>query len=138
MPAPVTRTVDHVDHYHGTPVADPYRWLEDAVSEETKAWVEEQNTHTHGILQTLSGRSEWLQRLRTLWNYERFGIPARVGNLYLLTHNSGLQNQSVLLVSSSPTGAPGESGTRVLLDPNTLSDDGTVALAGASSSPGGQ
>ncbi|MFM7322732.1 MAG: prolyl oligopeptidase family serine peptidase [Armatimonadota bacterium] len=138
MPAPVSRTVDQVDLHHGITVPDPYRWLEDAVSEETRAWVEAQNAHTHGILRTLSGRDEWLGRLRSLWNYERFGIPTRVGANYLLTHNSGLQNQAVLLVSTEPSSGPGESGTRVLLDPNTLSDNGTVALAGASASPDGK
>jgi len=138
MPAPGTRTVDQVDLHHGVEVADPYRWLEDAISEETKAWVETQNEHTFGILRTLSGRDQWLDRLRTLWNYERFGIPTRVGANYLLSHNTGLQNQAVVLVATTPSSGPGESGVRVLLDPNTLSDDGTVALAGAGTSPDGR
>jgi len=122
---PATRKAEQVDDYHGTKVADPYRWLEDDNSAETKAWVEAENKVTAAFLDAVPERAAIRERLTKLWNYERFGVPQRQGGRYFFTRNSGLQNQRVLYVAESPDAPP-----RVLLDPNTLSADGTVALAG--------
>jgi prolyl oligopeptidase len=123
-PSPETRKVDQVDDYHGTKVPDPYRWLEDLDSPETAAWIEAQNEVTFDYLRQIPSRDAIRQRLTTLWNYERFGVPFEQGNRYFYTHNSGLQNQPVLYVAPALR-AEG----RVLLDPNALSPDGTVALS---------
>ena len=125
LPYPVARKVDQVDEYHGVKVADPYRWLEDDNSEETKAWVEAENKVTFAYLDAIPEREKIKERLTQLWNYERFGVPANEGGRYFFTHNSGLQNQRVLYVAEKLDAAP-----RVLLDPNTLSTDGTVAMSG--------
>jgi len=122
---PKAKTVDQVDDYHGTKVADPYRWLEDTDSPDTKAWVEAENKLTFGYLNQIPYRGAIRDRLLKLWNYERFTVPEKEGSRYFYQHNTGLQNQNVLLVAESLTAEP-----RVLLDPNTLSSDGTVALAG--------
>ncbi|MBW3599329.1 MAG: prolyl oligopeptidase family serine peptidase [Planctomycetes bacterium] len=122
---PQTKTVDHVDDYHGEKIADPYRWLEDPDSDDTRAWVGAQNKVTFGYLEKLPQREPIRKRLTELWNYERYGLPRRRQERYFFTRNDGLQNQSVLYVSE---GLEGE--TRALIDPNTLSEDGTVALAG--------
>jgi prolyl oligopeptidase len=122
---PVTRTTNVVDNYHGTEVTDAYRWLEDDNSAETKAWVEAQNRITYGYLETLPLRAPLKQRMTALYNFERFGVPSRQGGRYFFQKNDGLQNQSVLYVAESLDAAP-----RVLLDPNTLTADGTVALKG--------
>ncbi len=123
---PVSRKGDVVEDYHGTQVADPYRWLEDADAPETRQWVEAQNALTFGYLEKLPARGRLEARLTELWNYEKYGIPSREGSRYVFTKNDGLQNQSVLYVADSLEAEP-----RVLLDPNTLSQDGTVALTGA-------
>lgn len=130
---PPTRKMDHIDDYFGTKVADPYRWLEDADSPETKAWVEAQNRVTFGFLSAIPGRDRILARLTRLLDYEKFGMPYKEGGRYFFTRNSGLQNQSVLYVAESLSD-PG----RVLLDPNTLSKDGTVALSGTGVSHDGK
>jgi prolyl oligopeptidase len=130
---PITRKGDQVDNYHGTQVADPYRWLEDPDSEETKAWVEAQNQVTFGYLKEISVREKIQQRLTQLWNYERYEIPFKEGNSYFYLKNDGLQNQSVLYTLKSLDGEP-----TVLLDPNKLSEDGTVALSGLSISKDGK
>ncbi len=134
---PQTRTVDQVDDYHGTPVADPYRWLEDPNSDETQAWVSAQNEVTFGYLQGLTERPGIQQRLTEVWNYERYGIPFKrtsdQGTRYFYFKNDGLQNQSVLYTQPSL-----EAEARVLLDPNTLSEDGTVALSGLALSEDGR
>jgi prolyl oligopeptidase len=122
---PATRTTNVVDDYHGTPVADPYRWLEDDNSAETKAWVEAQNQVTFGHLETLPLRAPLKSRLTALYNFERYGVPFQQGGRYFFSKNDGLQNQAVLYVADSLDAAP-----RVLLDPNTLTADGTVALKG--------
>ena len=122
---PAARKSDQVDDYHGVKVADPYRWLEDDNSEETTAWVEAENKVTFAYLSAIPQREEFKERLTKLWNYERFGVPEHQGGRYFFTHNSGLQNQRVLFVADKLESKP-----RMLLDPNTLSTDGTVALAG--------
>ena len=124
---PKAKTVDQVDDYHGTKVADPYRWLEDADSPDTKAWVQEEDKLTFAYLEKIPYRGAIRDRLLKLWNYERFTTPEQENGRYFYQHNNGLQNQNVLLVAESLNAEP-----RVLLDPNTLSSDGTVALAGAS------
>jgi len=122
---PKAKTVDQVDDYHGVKVADPYRWLEDTDSADTRAWVEAENKLTFSYLDKIPYRGTIRERLLKLWNYERFSAPEQEGGRYFYQHNSGLQNQSVLFVTDSLNGQP-----RQLLDPNTLSSDGTVALAG--------
>ena len=121
---PATRKGEVVDDYHGTKIADPYRWLEDDNAPETKAWVAEQNKVTFGYLEAIAQRNEFKQRLQKLWNYERFGIPSKHGGRYFFSRNSGLQNQSVLYMAESLGAEP-----RELLNPNLLSTDGTVSLS---------
>lgn len=131
-PYPVTRQVHQVDVYHGIPVADPYRWLEDDNARETQEWVQAQNLVTFGYLNRIPQRAALHDRLTALWNYERYSAPSKRGGRYFFSKNDGLQNQSVLYVAESLEAAP-----RVLLDPNTLSPDGTVALSGATVSEDG-
>jgi prolyl oligopeptidase len=130
---PKAKTVDQVDDYHGTKVADPYRWLEDTDSAATHEWVEAENKLTFSYLDQIPYRSAIRDRLLKLWNYERFTVPEQQGGRYFYQHNDGLQNQNVLLVAESLNAEP-----RVLLDPNTLSSDGTVALAGSALSDDGK
>ncbi len=120
---PSTRRADVVDEYHGVKVADPYRWLEDDNSPETKAWVDAENAVTFGYLRRIPERGAIRARLTKLWNYERYGVPVKQGGRYFFTKNDGLQNQAVLYTLTSLDATPA-----VLLDPNTLSADGTVAL----------
>jgi prolyl oligopeptidase len=121
---PATRQSDHVDDYHGTKVADPYRWLEDLDSPETRAWVEAQNEVTFGFLSQIPAREKIRRRLTDLWNFERFTLPVKRGGRYFYTRNDGLQNQNAVFVLERLDGQP-----RLLLDPNTFSSDGTIALA---------
>ena len=121
-----------VDDYHGTRVADPYRWLEDPDSPETRAWVEAENKVTFAFLESIPGRAKIKERLTKLWNYEKFGIPRKEGARYFWSRNTGLQNQAVYYVAEGLEAEP-----RVLIDPNTLSSDGTVALAGLSTTQDG-
>ena len=114
---------DQVDDYHGEKVADPYRWLEDVDSAQTKTWVEAENKLTFGYLEHIRQRAAIKERLTQLWNFERFGLPVKRGGKYFYTRNDGLQNQAVLYVADSLEGEP-----RVLIDPNTLIADGTAAL----------
>ncbi|PZO22328.1 MAG: S9 family peptidase [Leptolyngbya foveolarum] len=130
---PSTRKADQTDTYHGVKVADPYRWLEDPNAEETQRWVEAQNEVTFGYLNQLSGREKLNSRLTELWNYERYGTPFKRGNRYFYYKNDGLQNQSVLYTLPTLEAEP-----VVLLDPNTLSEDGTVALGGMAISENAQ
>ncbi len=123
---PQTRKDDTVDEYFGVKVADPYRWLEDDNSDETAAWVKAQNRVTEHYLKHLPARAGLKTRLRELCDYERVGLPSRENNgKWYWFRNNGLQNQSVFYEADAPDGEP-----RVLLDPNTLSEDGTVALKG--------
>lgn len=134
LPYPETRQDGAVkDTYFGAEVADPYRWLEDDNSEETKAWVKAQNEVTFGYLEKLPKRAEIRERLEKLWNYERFGVPFEEGGRWFFSRNSGLQNQSVLYVADAPEAEP-----RLLLDPNTLSKDGTTSLTETAPSPDGK
>jgi prolyl oligopeptidase len=130
---PASKKVDQTDNYHGTVIADPYRWLEDANSADTKAWVEAENKVTQAYLGQIPAREAIRQRLTKLWNYERYSVPAREGGRYFYSRNDGLQNQAVLYTMKSLTDTP-----RVLLDPNTLAADGTVALSGTEVSPDGK
>jgi prolyl oligopeptidase len=130
---PATQTVKQVDNYHGTAVADPYRWLENPDTAETKAWVEAQNTVTFDYLKTIPQRQQIQARLTELWNYEKYGMPFKRGDRYFYYKNDGLQNQSVLYTLTQLDGEP-----QVLLDPNSLSADGTVALSSISISDNGQ
>jgi prolyl oligopeptidase len=122
-----------VDIYHGQPVPDPYRWLEDLDSERTRAWIEAQNRLTFDYLQRIPARQRLLERLTQLWNYEKYSQPFKEGGRYFYFKNDGLQNQSVLYTQESL-----EAEARVLLDPNTLSEDGTVALSGIAISRDGR
>ncbi|MCX7896104.1 MAG: prolyl oligopeptidase family serine peptidase [Thermoanaerobaculum sp.] len=130
---PATKKVPVVDDYHGVKVADPYRWLEELDSADTRAWVEAQNRVTFHFLEQIPLRQQIRQRLQELWNYERFSTPFRRGSYYFFFHNSGLQPQSVLYVTHDLRGTK-----RVLIDPNQLSSDGTVALSGLSPSLDGR
>ncbi|KRB96518.1 prolyl endopeptidase [Duganella sp. Root198D2] len=130
---PASKKIDQQDNYHGTMVADPYRWLEDANSDETKAWVVEQNKVTQSWLGQIPEREAIKARLTRLWNYERYGVPSKKGGRYFYSRNDGLQNQAVLYTAKTLSETP-----RVLLDPNTLAADGTVALAGTAVSPNGK
>ena len=114
-----------VDDFHGTQVSDPYRWLEDPDSDETMKWVDAENAITRKYIDSFSGRDKLQQRMTEIWNYERYSTPYRKGEYYIYTKNDGLQNQSVMYVQKSLDGE-----ARVLIDPNTFSDDGTVALSG--------
>ena len=130
---PATKKVEQTDDYHGTKISDPYRWLEDDNSSETKAWVEAQNKVTFGYLNGIPERAKIKARLTELWNYEKYSAPSEKGGKYFYSKNDGLQNQSVFYVATSTT----DKG-RVLLDPNKLSTDGTIALSGLSISDDGK
>lgn len=132
---PETKKVEVSDDYHGTKVADPYRWLEESVktNAEVAAWVEAQNKLTFGYLEQIPERETIKKTLTDLWNYEKYSAPFKVGGRYFYTYNNGLQNQSVLYTMDKLDGE-----ARVLLDPNTLSADGTVAIAGMAISDNGR
>jgi prolyl oligopeptidase len=130
---PVARKSDQVDEYHGVKVSDPYRWLEDLDSEETRNWVEAENKLSFSFLEAIPARTAIKERLTKLWDFEKYGVPFKEGSRYFYTRNSGLQNQSVLYTVTSLNGEP-----KLVLDPNTLSSDGTVALSGMQLSNGGK
>ena len=121
---PDARKSDVVDDYHGTRVADPYRWLEDPDSPESRAWIEAQNRLTEAYLAAIPARATIRDRLTKLWNYPKYGAPFRKAQRYFFFKNDGLQNQSVLYKQVSLTADP-----ETLLDPNLLSQDGTVAIS---------
>lgn len=120
---PETKKGDVTDDYHGTVISDPYRWLEDDKSDETAAWVEAQNKVTFGYLEQIPFRENIKNRLTEIWDYPKYSVTFKKGNRYFYFKNEGMQNQSVLYVQESLEDEP-----RVLLDPNTLSEDGTVSL----------
>ncbi|MBR0177506.1 MAG: S9 family peptidase, partial [Bacteroidales bacterium] len=122
-----------IDDYFGTKVADPYRWLENDTSAETAQWVKEQNEVTQDYLSHIPFRSALKDRLTQLVNYERYSMPSKKHGRYIYSKNDGLQNQSVIYMQETLDGEP-----TVLLDPNKLSDDGTVSLGGISFSNDGK
>lgn len=122
---PETKKIDHVDSYWGENVPDPYRWLEDDYSEETKAWVKSQNEVSFGYLEKIPFREAIRQRLEEVWNYEKVSAPSTYGDYQYYYRNDGLQNQSVLYRKKGP-----EAQEELFLDPNKLSEDGTSSLGG--------
>lgn len=130
---PEAKRVDQVDDYFGTKVADPYRWLEDDNSDETAEWVKAENKVTFGYLEKIPFRDKIKERLKKIWDYPKYGVPFKKGENYFYFKNDGLQNQSVLYIQKGLDGKP-----EVFLDPNKLSEDGTVALAGVSVSKDGK
>ena len=132
---PVTATVEHVDTYHSVEVADPYRWLEDDIreSDDVNNWVNAQNEVTFAYLESIPERDVIEKRLTELWDYERYGMPVKEGGLYYYRYNDGLQNQDVIHVQASV-----DADAKLLIDPNSWSADGTVALASYFPSPDGK
>jgi len=130
---PTTRRSDFVETLHDKEIADPYRWLEELDSPETRAWIEAQNEVTDSFLAQHPIRGQIRQRLEEVWNYERMGLPHEFNGRYFFSRNDGLQNQAVLYWMDGLDGEP-----QVLLDPNQLSDDGTVALVDYNPSDDGQ
>lgn len=128
---PTTQKVDTVDTYFGTDVQDPYRWLEDDMSEETGAWVKSQNKTTFGYLENIPYREDLKNRLEKLLNYEKLGSPFEEGDYTYFYKNDGLQNQYVVYRKK------GDEEASVFLNPNTFSEDGTTSLAGLSFSKDG-
>jgi len=124
-PYPVTKKVDTVDNYFGTDVPDPYRWLEDDNSEETAEWVTAQNEVTTAYLNQIPFRSKIKERLEQIWDYPKYSTPFKEGENYYYYKNDGMQNQDVVYMLKDLKGEP-----EVFLDPNTFSEDGTVALSG--------
>jgi len=123
MTYPNTRKSDQVDDYHGTKVADPYRWLEDDNSPETAAWVKAENDVTNAYFAKIPYRAQVKQRLEQLFNYPKFTPPDRRGDSYVFSKNDGLQNQNVIYLQKTPDDSP-----ELLLDPNKFSQDGTSRL----------
>ncbi|HUW05431.1 MAG TPA: prolyl oligopeptidase family serine peptidase [Williamwhitmania sp.] len=121
---PKTKKVDQVDTYFGVKVADPYRWLENDRSPEVEEWVKAENAVTNDYLSKIPFREKLKQRLTKVWNYEKMGVPIQRGSKLFYQKNSGLENQSILYMQNGVAGTP-----VVLLDPNKLSSDGTVAVS---------
>lgn len=124
---PIALKVDQVDTYFGTRVSDPYRWMENENSDTLKSWIGEENAVTEKFLSAIPYRKAIRKRLEELFNYPKYSAPSKRGSFYVFSKNNGLQNQSVLYRQKGLTGEP-----ELLLDPNALSADGTVALAGVS------
>ncbi len=124
---PHSPKADVTDNYHGTEIADPYRWLEDPDSDETKAWGVAQNELTQSFLAELTIREQLKQKLTKVWDYSKYGVPTERNGRYYYQHNNGLQNQAVLVQQAGLDGQPSP-----LIDPNQLSEDGTVALTNQS------
>jgi prolyl oligopeptidase len=120
---PETKKTDTVTDYHGTKIADPYRWLEDDRSEETKQWVTEQNKVTFGYLDKIAYRAQWLKRLEEINNYPKYSSPGKKNEYFYFSKNDGLQNQSVIYRQKGLTGKP-----ELVIDPNKFSADGTTGL----------
>lgn len=130
---PITAKVDTVDNYFGVKIADPFRWLEDDKSEQTANWVKAQNEVTESYLNNISFRNKLKNRLTELWDYEKYSTPEKVKDFYVYYKNDGLQEHSVVYIQYGFDAEP-----EVLLDPNKLSDDGSVSLAGLSFSNDGK
>lgn len=130
---PATEKVSQTDDYFGVKVADPFRWLEDDRSDKTEQWVKEQNAFTEEYLKKIYSREKIKNRLRELWNFNKQSAPFKKGKSFFCYKNNGLQNQSVLYIQKSL-----EDKGEILLDPNTLSDDGTVSLSGIAISKNGK
>ena len=130
---PDTKKVDTVTDYHGTKIADPYRWLEDDKSEETKEWVTAENKVTFGYLDKISYRKQWLKRLEEINNYPKYSSPSRNGEYFYFSKNDGLQNQSVIYRQKGLNGKP-----ELVIDPNKFSTDGTTGLGAFSISKDGR
>ncbi|MEN0005438.1 MAG: prolyl oligopeptidase family serine peptidase [Bacteroidota bacterium] len=120
---PETATIEHEDDYHGTVVKDPYRWLEVDTAADVESWVKEQNKVTYGYLENIPFRKNIEERYTELFNYPKLSSPFRAGDYYFFNKNDGLQNQSVIYYQKGLDGEP-----EVFIDPNALSDDGTVAI----------
>ncbi len=120
---PITKKTNQVDDYHGTKVADPYRWLENDTSAETKAWVKQENEVTFSYLSAIPYRNQIKNRIEEVYNYPKYSAPFRKGDYLYYYKNSGLQNQSVLYRQQGFDGKP-----EVIIDPNQLSPDGTTRL----------
>jgi prolyl oligopeptidase len=129
---PKTKTDDLVEILHGQSITDPYRWMEDLESDEIKAWIEAQNKVTSAYLEQSPLRKKIQTRMTELWNYEKYSPPFKRGGRYFYLYNNGLQNQDVLYWMPDLESEP-----QILMDPNTLSEDGTVALSGAAVSRDG-
>lgn len=130
---PVTNKTNVIDDYHGTKIPDPYRWLEDDRSEETKQWVTEQNKVTFGFLDKITYRADWLKRLEEINNYPKYSSPSRKHEYFYFSKNDGLQNQSILYRQKGLEGNP-----EIVLDPNKFSADGTTGLGAFSLSKDGK
>jgi prolyl oligopeptidase len=130
---PEARRGTQVDDYFGEKIADPYRWMEEIDSPETRTWIAAERAATAAALEKMPERTPIRNRLTALWNYPKFGLPFKRGTRMFYTKNNGLQNQALLYVVDAPGSAP-----RVLIDPNTLSADGTVALTHTSPTDDGK
>lgn len=130
---PETKKQDITDNYFGETVADPYRWLENDTAQEVKEWVIAENEVTEKYFEKIPFRQNLKQRLLKLWDFPKYGMPFKKGDRYFYMYNSGLQNQYVLYTQKSLDAEP-----ELLLDPNTFSEDGTVALSGLSISNDGK
>jgi prolyl oligopeptidase len=120
---PVTKKINQVDVYHGTSIADPYRWLENDTAQDVKAWVDAENKVTFDYLNTIPFRQKIKKRLTEILNYEKYSAPTKVGEYYIFSKNDGLQNQAVIYSQKGLDGTPS-----VFLDPNTMTSDGTAAI----------
>ncbi|HSQ43990.1 MAG TPA: hypothetical protein VLM16_03285, partial [Ginsengibacter sp.] len=121
---PETKKVNQVDDYFGTKVSDPYRWLEDDNSEETKEWVEAENKVTEQCLSAIPFYAKVKSKLEQMWNYPKYSSPFKEGEWYYFYKNDGLQNQSILYRQKGLEGTP-----EIFIDPNTMSKDGTAAIS---------
>lgn len=130
---PLAARADVVEDFFGTPVADPYRWMEDMASDQVQEWIKAENALSFPFLASLPRRDAIKDRITELWDYERYGVPRSEGGRYFYSFNSGLMNQDILYVAESLDARP-----RVLLDPNAFSADGTVSMAGTSISVDGR
>lgn len=122
---PASPKIEHIDEYNGIKIKDQYRWLEELNSEQTKKWVENQNNLTEGYLSKIPYRDKIKAQLTEIWNYEKYSAPSKIGTNYVFSKNDGLQEQSIVYIQKGLDGNP-----EVLLDPNKLSTDGSVSLAG--------